>query len=459
MGTERDLLEAIQAAPGDDAPRLVYGDFLLAKGDPRGELVQVQCRLADPAITTAEHRRLRAAENKLLAAHGAGWNEAVLDAIGHRDGRTSSTLITPIRVEMRRGFVDAIRAPADVLGRLDTLFAAAPLLTKLQLDPLPPYERTTLLKAKDLDSPYLANLRSLHVTMPGNGDEGATLIARCPHLTNLRELVLELSRLEFEPMDSRPREALLLAARGAEALSSSPWLANVRKLVLDGNRLGAKGVAALLDAPRWQLEELSLGTNVLDEAAIMTIAKAASLARLRALSLAGNSVTPAAAASLAASPHLRRLTELSFEGAHLRSKGIAALLGAMGLESLTTLNLASTGLGDEGAQVVARSAKILQLRVLNLRKNQIGKKALAKLAMSENLAGLEKILVYDRESKEAREAFLASPYLHNTEIYFRGKLLSKAAKAETVEAKATESAKEKSRAKKTSAKVTTSNEA
>ncbi len=38
------LLEAIYASPDDDAPRLVYADALLERGDFRGELIVRQCR-------------------------------------------------------------------------------------------------------------------------------------------------------------------------------------------------------------------------------------------------------------------------------------------------------------------------------------------------------------------------------------------------------------------------------
>lgn len=38
-----ELWAAILAAPEEDAPRLVYGDLLLARGDVHGELIQIQC--------------------------------------------------------------------------------------------------------------------------------------------------------------------------------------------------------------------------------------------------------------------------------------------------------------------------------------------------------------------------------------------------------------------------------
>ena len=41
--TEEELLAAVFAAPDDDAPRRVYADWLLERGDPRGEFIQLQC--------------------------------------------------------------------------------------------------------------------------------------------------------------------------------------------------------------------------------------------------------------------------------------------------------------------------------------------------------------------------------------------------------------------------------
>ena len=59
------LLAAIRAAPADDAPRLVYADWLDEHGRPeRAAFIRVQCELArtgDPA--------LRRREAELLAAH------------------------------------------------------------------------------------------------------------------------------------------------------------------------------------------------------------------------------------------------------------------------------------------------------------------------------------------------------------------------------------------------------
>jgi uncharacterized protein (TIGR02996 family) len=72
MPDHESLLAAVFEAR-DDAPRLVYADWLTDHGDPRGEFIQAQCRLArmaegDPARPALERR-----EQELLALHEAAW--------------------------------------------------------------------------------------------------------------------------------------------------------------------------------------------------------------------------------------------------------------------------------------------------------------------------------------------------------------------------------------------------
>ena len=62
MTTEAELLAQIYAHPLDDGPRLVYGDFLLQRGDPRGELIAMQLQHRDPER-----------ERALVEEHGASW--------------------------------------------------------------------------------------------------------------------------------------------------------------------------------------------------------------------------------------------------------------------------------------------------------------------------------------------------------------------------------------------------
>jgi len=56
------LLDDIAARPDDDAPRLRLAALLVARGDPRGEFIQLQCGGRDPAR-----------EQALLKKHGKRW--------------------------------------------------------------------------------------------------------------------------------------------------------------------------------------------------------------------------------------------------------------------------------------------------------------------------------------------------------------------------------------------------
>lgn len=44
MYTEEQLIAAMRAAPDSEGPRLVYADWLMARGDPRGELILLDHR-------------------------------------------------------------------------------------------------------------------------------------------------------------------------------------------------------------------------------------------------------------------------------------------------------------------------------------------------------------------------------------------------------------------------------
>jgi uncharacterized protein (TIGR02996 family) len=89
MPDDTALLAAIRAAPDDDAPRLVYADWLDEHGDgARAEFIRVQCELA-----RRESADLRARESALLDRHH--------DSFAGRLARPW------IRYRFRRGFVVA----------------------------------------------------------------------------------------------------------------------------------------------------------------------------------------------------------------------------------------------------------------------------------------------------------------------------------------------------------------
>lgn len=67
---ERALLALIHDAPERNEPRLVYADWLIQRGDPRGELIALQClHGTDDADATENRRKIQ----QLLHTHASHW--------------------------------------------------------------------------------------------------------------------------------------------------------------------------------------------------------------------------------------------------------------------------------------------------------------------------------------------------------------------------------------------------
>jgi uncharacterized protein (TIGR02996 family) len=75
MTYEEAFLHSILEKPDDDAPRLIYADWLEESGDPRGEFIRVQCALARPDLDEGHRRELQRREQVLLATYEQEWLE------------------------------------------------------------------------------------------------------------------------------------------------------------------------------------------------------------------------------------------------------------------------------------------------------------------------------------------------------------------------------------------------
>jgi uncharacterized protein (TIGR02996 family) len=74
MTPDDAFLHAMVERPDDDAPRLIYADWLDEHGRPgRAEFIRLQCELTRGPADTPRPARLLARERELLAAHGREW--------------------------------------------------------------------------------------------------------------------------------------------------------------------------------------------------------------------------------------------------------------------------------------------------------------------------------------------------------------------------------------------------
>lgn len=107
---EESFLAAILANPDDDAPRLMYSDWLTEHGRPQGEFIRVQIRLAHLGKTriTHEERLLRERESDLFFEHGP----YVLSGTAREDWQCDEVdygcHLWPTLPWFHRGFVEAV---------------------------------------------------------------------------------------------------------------------------------------------------------------------------------------------------------------------------------------------------------------------------------------------------------------------------------------------------------------
>jgi uncharacterized protein (TIGR02996 family) len=112
---QQAFIETILAAPADDAPRLVYADWLEEHGDgARAEFIRVQCRVVgmEPPSGSftgepgrAEFDRLRRREQELLDAHAHVWLSDLPPGM-------RPLLPDAVYRTFRRGFVESVTCTA-----------------------------------------------------------------------------------------------------------------------------------------------------------------------------------------------------------------------------------------------------------------------------------------------------------------------------------------------------------
>jgi uncharacterized protein (TIGR02996 family) len=346
------LEEAIAANPDDRAAHSAYADLLMEEGDPRGEFVQVQLALEDPACTDDRRKELKRRELDLLA-HERDW-------LG---------LLGPI-VLATRPFADSTRA-----GRVDWARGWLESLYLWQFD-------FTAARAL-VHSPVAGLLRQLdlHTVMwynAGKEPEGGIL-----------------------PDDNVPTGGLFTALY---ALQNAPFLPHLRWLRI-GEEVNFKDWHYNNEAHGQGLVEVLEKTAVLEELHVLAHGVAldrlfalTNLSRLRYLLVYHNpEVYPLEV--LATNPALPALETLRLhpaytdtepaEGSYLPRAGVAALLRSPHFPALRNLHLHASDLGDEGCRDIVESGILKRLNVLDLRYGTIGDDGARILAACPDIRRLE----------------------------------------------------------------------
>src|SRR5262245_18510189 len=214
---EDAFLADIAEHPADDAPRLIYADWLDEYGRPeRAELIRVQVRRAALPEDAFEQRELSWTERDLVKEHATAWRAALPVLPGVEWG------------DFARGFVShaRVQSAAAFLEQANALFRAAPVQR---------------VRIKDAITP-----------------EAAAALAASPDLGRLTELNVG--------------HQALADFRAAQTLLASPHLAGLRSLLLHNNAHGDDIFGPLANARLPLLEELWLSSNGITELGVAHLA-------------------------------------------------------------------------------------------------------------------------------------------------------------------------------------------
>jgi uncharacterized protein (TIGR02996 family) len=407
MRQEEAFLEAIRQQPDDDAPRLIYADWLEEHGQPeRAEFIRVQIEMDRLPEGSPRWYDLDGRAQALLAQQELDWLGPMAEVL-------TSWLF-------RRGFLDSVELQAEMfLRRGEELFRREPIRKYCLRDPFKVVDTLP-------DSPLLAKIRSLSlVHIFGDGFRS---LCSSPHFVNLTELNLFQNHLNTEAiavLQQAPFFAQLQAldlsnnfevgATAVEHLVAGPKAAALRRLNLGFNQLGAAGVQALTAARQFfqglnhlhvagnevsaagarslahaggNLTELSIGWNPLRDEGVQALVQSSAASGLTSLDISRCGLGRAGAAALAQSPHLQGLTQLVLSGNSIRTEGIKALASSSVLSHLKVLDLTGNEIGDEGVKILAQSPHVSNLQALYLGANGLRIWSLRDLVMSPNLRNL-----------------------------------------------------------------------
>jgi uncharacterized protein (TIGR02996 family) len=332
------FLAAIRETPDDDAPRLIYADWLEDNGDEaRAQFIRVQCRRAALPADDPEARRLARREKEILQQHGTAWTDTQPEVLG----------------EWRRGFVEHLTIPAQLF-----IDSGAELVERFPVFSL-------RLRVDSEDVPTMRRL------------------AAAPHLAHITHLSFERAT---------PASASLnRSGEGLIELLGSPYLGGLRVLDLSRCWLGDDGVRRLAEANQLgSLERLELGYNYFSSSGLALLA-ASHLVGLRYLGLSGSRLGPSGAEVLVSSRHLGSLRELDLTHTRILTAGVQTLVGTDFLARLEVLQLGWLNLRVRAAQALAKCPHLANLRELILGRNRLADAGATALAGSPYLAGLRRL--------------------------------------------------------------------
>lgn len=461
MNHEQAFLQAIREAPDDDAPRLIYADWLEEQGgasrSARADFIRIQCRLDEMPDDDPARDRLEDEVADLLAEHEAEWTQSVHGIA--EDWRFTRGFIERICIRSESLLTHAERlfdlAPLRSLHLLIprneiTHLAACPQLhwvssldfsrcqlndrSLQQLLTSPRLDRLTALNLDGNDintpgiralirSPLFSRLQCLDLSRNrALGDTAARLLAYETPVNSLEVLSLGNANLTtdgvFDLVGSTSLPCLvdlnvsgprkLTGHRGRDQLPGRPVLIRLRRLNLNEFPDSILLLNCLPLLSSLNLQSLSLRNTAAETRDVKLLGRSACLTNLTSLDLRNNRLGAEGTQIIADSPHLRSLTRLDVGYNNIRDTGAKFIAESPHLNRLRVLDLAGNSIGGPGVKALAESANLDLLRTLNLAGNFIGADSVRAVVESGHLRSLACLDLSDAFLEEDSARILAS---------------------------------------------------
>lgn len=235
MGHNEAFLESIRETPDDDAPRLIYADWLDEHGHvDEADFIRTQCTLHTTDSFDPQRIRLKTREDELfrkpaIRAYCKEWKQKIGTCLSRRAGFT---------VEMKRGFPADLWVHGSVIkNRLRSVMETAPVDGLfLQSDP----EVESLFREE-----CATKIHRLCVQFLSENDAGALWTSK--YATGLKELYFGYDWLANDDY--------------IYELIQSAFLHNLHTLHLPNQRVSAEGFSALFRSDRHCWQDISVSEN------------------------------------------------------------------------------------------------------------------------------------------------------------------------------------------------------
>ena len=382
---EHAFLQAVLEDPDNDLPRLAYADWLDEQGDPRGELIRVQCELFPLTEEDERFRPLYKREQTLLKRYKDEWLGPLKELTQHP--------------KFYRGFVENIVLGSNqFLERRKEIYSLAPI-RMLNIMALATKHVSPLRSAQEW-----SGLRELSLDIRKMTDIGWRKLITAPQLESLQKLRLNWWGMEphhfdmLAEMSARNIHEIEFAHRvwrnqwNWGVLFRSGVLSSLKSFVINVNDLEHDFINSLLSKSRFpNLQRLALNSlgyfERVSRKRLQLLGSHSRLPELRSLAFAipGVESNQSIPRLLFPNPAIMQTEQLQVQGCSIDDDGADRIAQ---FASLKTLRLDNCQVGDSGVSIFADSERMQNLRVLSLIHNNLTDAAAEAIAKSPYLNNL-----------------------------------------------------------------------